>query len=211
MINKKIDLKFSFLVLALLGVILCFITIQMTYARYITSLPQSSYVKLGSWLLTINDQNVIQNSDISELIVPNFSTQLEDVKLATNGKIVPTSKAYVELILDYSKVSTLFKYELTINQSDDNLLSDLKITDITVNDEVYTPEENNLVTFTLDPTTSTTQTIRFYIQWDDSESDTTYMNDIVDTKFAKSQDTDFTFLLNIKFTQVMNVTEPETT
>lgn len=204
LLNKKnIDFKFLFLILAILSIIICSVTIQRTYAQYITSLPQTSHVKLGSWLLTINDQNIIENSNISESVVPHFYTKSGDQDLATQDKIVPTSTASLELVLDYSKVSTPFKYELTLSQTGTNMLDDFKIINITLDDTVYTPENTNTITFTLDPETATSQTIRFDIIWDDSETQT--MNDILDTSFANSPDTDLVFLLNIKFTQIQKV------
>lgn len=197
--SKKIDSKFLFLVLAILGVILCYFTIQTTYAQYVSSLPQTSHVTLGSWMLTINNQNIIENSNISELVVPQFYNKLGDEQLATENKIVPTSTAYIELVLDYSKVTTPFKYELTFSQTNTEVLKDLKMLNLTIDDTLYTPE-NNSITINIDPKTSTSQTIHFNICWDDSESQT--MDDILDTKYANTQITNLALLLNMKFTQL---------
>ena len=79
--RKKKEIKLHpallFFVLTIIFLILAIITIQSTYARYVTALTATSSIELGTWSFSINNQNIMENSDISSTVVPIFNEDSE--------------------------------------------------------------------------------------------------------------------------------------
>ena len=75
--KSKIYMKLLFFLITIIFLILTIISIQTTYARYVTALTARSKVELGRWLILVNNQNVIDDSDISDIVIPEFSMNNE--------------------------------------------------------------------------------------------------------------------------------------
>ena len=201
----KVNKKILFFVLALLFLVLTIFLIRTTYARYVTSLTAKSSVEMGRWLILVNNQNIIQNSDVSDWIFPEFSSDSEYI---AEGKISPTSTGHVEITIDYQDVTVPFKYEISFTTDDSTFLNDLKLTGYSVDGGaiVSIDESNPIITDTILPTETTrTRTLDLNFAWIDGNESGETLNDIQDTAFSRNNDE-----LGLRFTMEFTQLQPTT-
>lgn len=195
----KLNLKLLFFILTLSFLLVTVFFMYSTYARYVTALTATSTVELGSWLIEVNNQNIIENSDLSEKIVPVFESNPEYI---AEDKIVPTSTGYVEINIDYEKVNVPFKYEVTFSQGNSTVLEDFKFTSYSINGGslISVDDSNSIITETIPPTeTDRTRSLLLNFAWIDETGEA--MNDIQDTAYSRNfENLDFRF--NVNFTQL---------
>ena len=55
------------LLLACLWAIIAFLVIQSTYAKYVTSVNGTTNVDIASWNMLVNNQNILNDSNLSLL------------------------------------------------------------------------------------------------------------------------------------------------
>lgn len=199
----KVNKKILFFVLALLFLILTIFLIRTTYARYITSLTAKSYVEMGSWLIRVNNQNIMQTSDISEWVVPVFNSNPEYI---AEGKISPTSTGSVTITIDYEEVTVPFKYEISFEHDNSTLLEDFKLTGYSVDggSVVSVSDSDDVITDTISPDETTrTRTLTLNFGWIDGEGSGETLNDIQDTAFSRNNDE-----LGLRFTMEFTQLQP---
>ena len=201
--NLKINKKLLFLILTIIFLILLIITISSTYARYVTSLTAKSTVELGSWLISVNNQNIMDNPDVSSTITPIFN---EDSEYIAQGVIAPTSTGYVVITVDYSKVTVPFQYDITFEHEADSPLEDFNLTSYSIdNGELVTVTDPTApITNAIAPTdTPRTKTFKLNFEWFDGEGENS--NDIEDTAFYINN-SQIGLRFNMKFTQLQPTT-----
>lgn len=197
--KSKFNKKILFFILALLFLIFTIFLIRTTYARYITSLTANSYVELGSWLIRVNNQNIIQNSDVSDIITPIFNSDSEYI---AEGKISPSSTGNVEITIDYQEVTVPFKYEISFEHDDSTLLEDFKLTGYSIDNGsvVSVSDSDTIITDTILPDATTrTRTLKLNFAWIDGEGEA--LNDVQDTAFSRNND-ELGLRFNMSFTQL---------
>ena len=138
----KFNKKYIILVLAILLLLITIIVVQVTYAQYITSLKTTSNVGLGSWLIKINNQDVIENEDFSDSIMPLFDGSIivnnnVITGLSNTNTLVPTSLGKIDLTIDYSNVTTPFIYNITTPNNSVDSLDDLILVGYTIDGVQY--------------------------------------------------------------------------
>lgn len=199
----KVNKKILFFILGLLFLVLTIFLIRTTYARYVTSLTAKSTVELGSWLIRVNNQNIIQNSDVSDVVTPVFNSDSEYI---AEGKISPTSTGHVEIAIDYQEVTVPFKYEISFANDSSTLLEDFKLSGYSVDGGsiVSVDNSNDIITGTILPDETTrTRTLKLNFGWIDGEGET--LNDIQDTTFSRNNAE-----LGLRFTIVFTQLQPTT-
>ena len=161
--------KFRFL-LACISLIVLMDLIQDTYAKYVSSADATSNFTIARWAFSVNNQDVIANSDFSNTIVPVLDTNAN----ISAGVIAPTSTGYFDVVIDSSNVGVAFDETITLSLNEDNTVTDLVFTG-------YKKNNDPVVTFTnaSEITTShqlneatTINTYRFYIAWQDGTGET---------------------------------------
>lgn len=206
--KSKINMKLLFFVFALLFLTLAIITIQATYARYVTSLTAGGSVELGSWLIKVNDQNIMENSDLSNKIVPIFNKASENDEFSeyiAEGKLAPTSIGYVVITLDYSKVTVPFKYDISFSavpSTTPTFLEDFIFTSYSIDDgeEVTVDDSTVPITDTISPDDATrTRALKLNFAWFDGNGES--FDDALDTSFSRNND-DLGMRFNLSFTQL---------
>lgn len=197
----KVNKKMLFFILTLFFLLLTIFLIRTTYARYVTSLTAKSSVEMGSWLITVNDRNILENSDVSDIIVPVFESNPEYI---AEGKISPTSTGSVTITIDYQEVTVPFKYEISFEHDDSTLLEDFKFTGYSVDDGdiVSVTDSDDIITSEISPTETTrTRTFTLNFGWLDGELSGESLNDIQDTAFSRNNQ-ELGLRFNIEFTQL---------
>lgn len=197
--SKSLGLKrLAITTLIVILLIITTITIQTTYARYITSLEAKSYIELGRWSLSVNNQNIIQNSDISGVLSPNLQANAD---IISSNVIAPGSIAYIDVVINYKDVTVPFQYTLTYTEDPSTKIEDFNLTYFYNNGAlIYDLGNDDTITNTIVPDgTAVTQTIRINLQWKDDNGN--ILTDIEDTNIAK-QIEDLKYNINIEFEQL---------
>lgn len=195
----KFNIKLCTFILAIFFFLFSVYLIYTTYARYVTALTATSTVELGSWMIEVNNQNIIENSDLSEKIIPIFNSNTEYI---AEGKIVPTSTGYVEIDINYEKVNVPFEYKINFSQSNSTVLEDFKFTSYSIDGGslVTVDDSNSIITETISPDeTPRTRSLLLNFAWFDGTGET--FNDINDTAYSRNFD-ELGLQFNIEFIQL---------
>ena len=198
----KFNIKLCFFLLTILFFILTMFLINTTFARYITSLTTTSTVEMGKWLILVNEQNIMENSNLSEHIIPVFNSNPTYI---AEDKIVPTSTGYVEININYEEVTVPFEYKISFIQENATPLEDFKFTDYSIDggSAIQVDNTNSIITGTITPDDITTErNFLLNFAWIDNASAS--LDDIEDTAYSRNFD-ELNLLFNLEFTQV----EPE--
>ena len=172
----KIKKKIMFFV-ALLCLFYCVSLMHATYAKYVTTADTNATFTIARWSILINDQDIKENSNFTNLIVPEFNGT-ENIK---EDVIAPTAQGTFEIEIDGNGTDVSYTYTITVDYDDSNSVDDLVITKYTIDDinYVYTmgdPITDDVLVNAQDKNTL----ITFYVEWNDDEQ-TQSMNNANDT------------------------------
>ncbi len=158
------------LLAACMSLLLLINMIEDTYAKYVSSAEAESTFTIARWAFTVNNQDVISNSDFSNTLVPVIDTNAN----IASGVIAPTSTGYFDITIDASNVGVSFDETITVTSGDDNTVTDLVFTGYTKNNGTLIPitNSNTLTTTHLLSQNPTTTTYRFFIEWVDGNGET---------------------------------------
>lgn len=160
---------------ALLSLFYSITLIQTTYAKYVSSAEANSNINIARWSITVNNQDVIQNSNFTNSLSPVFANN----QYIKENVIAPTSEGYFDIIIDGTNADVSFKYTITLNPSNNNTIKDLKIVKYTIDNIDYTYSDNitDIINYNDE---NKTKSIRVFFMWDDDEN-TQEMNNNEDT------------------------------
>ena len=162
-------LKKVYLLLALASLLLLVSVIQNTYAKYISKATANSNFTIASWNFKVNNQDINANSNFSNVIVPVFENN-PNIK---DNVIAPTSEGYFDINIDHSNVDVSFTEKISLNFSDTNTVSDLKITGYAINDgSIIEFNGNEISTDCLLSDDVKINKYRFYVTWIDNDGQT---------------------------------------
>lgn len=160
---------------ALLSLFYSVTLIQTTYAKYVSSAEANSNINIARWSITVNNQDVIQNSSFTNSLSPVFNNN----QYIKENVIAPTSEGYFDIIIDGTNADVSFKYTVTINPISNRTIKDLKIVKYTIDDVDYTYNDNiaGIINYNDE---NKTKSIRVFFIWNDDEG-TQEMNNSEDT------------------------------
>jgi hypothetical protein len=169
------------LILACMWIIISFLVIKSTYAKYLSKLDADTNVNIASWKIRLNNQDIISNSDFSQ----NLELIFPGTNYANANVVVPRANGYFDLTVDASEVNLKFKYSVTCTLPSGNEIADMKISGyalegnynniITVNSSLTAVEREV-------PASATSSTMRVFVQWEDGAG--TVLDDDDDTAIA---------------------------
>ena len=172
----KIKRKIVFFV-ALMSLFYLITLMQDTYAKYVSSADASAEFTIARWNILINNQDILQNSNFSETIEPEFN----GTTYIKEGVIAPTAEGTFEITLDGTDTDVSYEYTITANNSVNSTVSDLELVKYVIDGVNYTYDPSTGITDTVqfdDP--DKTVTITFFVKWNDNPSTQT-MNNAADT------------------------------
>ena len=199
----KFNVKFNFFFFTVLFFILTIFLIRSTFARYLTALTTTSTVEFGSWSILVNNQNILENANLSECIIPIFNNNPTYI---AEDKIVPTSSGYVTININYEKVSVPFEYKISFDQGNSTPLEDFKFTNYSIDggSPIIVDDSVSSIIGTINPDGVTTErNFLLNFAWIDDESAS--LDDTQDTSYSRNFE-DLNFLFNLEFTQLESVT-----
>lgn len=197
--KKKIILLFACLsLITFLG------STAYTYAKYFSQTKRDIGTNIKKWNIKINNQDVINGSDITNQINVEFAGSEH---VAAN-KLAPGSEGSFVMELDYSNVEVSFKYEISIDSSnitdsDGNTIevNDIGISKLLVDGVEISTGGSLSITNEVDIATETDKIkeIEVYLVWDDSED--AELSNEEDTEIVKNNE-NIKFNVNMNFEQI---------
>ena len=97
-------LKKVYLLLALTCLLLLVSLIQSTYAKYVSKAEVGSNFAIATWNFKVNEQDINNNNDLSNVIVPVFENN-PNIK---DNVLAPTAEGYFDINIDHSSVDVSF-------------------------------------------------------------------------------------------------------
>lgn len=175
--NKRMYVVLAF---AIIFLSLTVFLINDSYAKYLTTLNETTNIKVARWRILVNNNDIRSGSVAAGTITPTFyhNDHIKDTIIA------PTSEGYFDLIIDSSGADVSFVYTLDASVNSQSAVQDLIVTGYQVNggtivNNVTSPITSGTVLYSSGITTTT---IRVFIKWDDSATAT--MNNAADTLAA---------------------------
>lgn len=184
------------LIIALISLLMLVDSIQDSYAKYTSATTANAHVSIARWDILVNDQDVLNSTDFSETIIPEF---VEDDNIS-EGVIAPTSQGYFDLLINSGNADVSFAQTITIEPSDTNTVTDLIITGYSVNESttVLPLNSSSFTTNYILGTDETINTYRIYFMWYDGTDET--MDNENDTQ--ATIDGEASIKVSINFTQL---------
>ena len=178
--------------MALISLFYCVSIMQDTYGKYLTAAEATTELTIARWQIYVNDQDIVNNSDFSEVITPTFAgtTNIQ------SGVIAPTSTGSFNLEINGEDTDVSFTYTISLDTTDCNV-SDLQITGYTIGNTHYNYTGNDITGDILLNDTNKVVSITFYVVWNDGTGST--MNNAADTAASKTGPA--TFDVDVNFIQ----------
>lgn len=174
------------LALAFLSLFALVSMVQDTYSKYNTAAQGDASLSIARWQISINNQDIIDNSYITNAITPSTISS-DHVK---EGVFAPQSVGYFDLVLDYSNVDTSFEYTIVTSIPESSGVTDLIVTGYSIDGGTIVPVSGGLTNITntiLLSEVKRTKTIRIYITWEDSLTETMDNEADTDATIAQAQ------------------------
>ena len=190
LLNRKVILLAGFLC-----VFLCILTLQDTYAKYTSAVNETTDISIARWRILVNDFDIRSNSTTENLITPVFSGNAN----IASGVIAPTAEGYFDIVIDATGTDLSFAYTISVSNSDDSPVSDIKVTNCTLNG-TNIPFVDDVITGNISLTDQRVNTIRVYIEWFDGTGEN--MDNAEDTSTTMLDDSVAKINVNANFTQI---------
>ena len=185
-LNKKL-----ITLLAFFSLLVCVITLQDTYAKYISNASGTSTLSIARWKILVNNLDVRENLTTNALITPTFSGN----SYINPNVVAPTSTGYFDLIIAGDQTDVSFDYAITISKKSGSPVDDLKLVSYTLNNGTLVNTDTGSITGTINLDDSVrTHTIRVNIEWIDDENQT--MNNTLDTAATNNDYTELNVSVN---------------
>lgn len=166
---------------ALIALFYCVSIIESTYAKYLTTAVGTANMTFARWNILVNSQDVINNSNFSSTIQPDFTGTAN----IASGVIAPTAQGSFDIVLDMSEVDVSLDYTVSAALSSSNTVTDLRILSYTI-DNVTTQYNGSFTNRLLVNAVNRTVTITFNVEWVEDLQDGAIMNNAADTAAATS-------------------------
>ena len=166
---------------ALIALFYCVSIIESTYAKYLTTAVGTANMTFARWNILVNSQDVINNSNFSSTIQPDFTGTAN----IASGVIAPTAQGSFDIELDMTEVDVSLDYTVSAALSSSNTVTDLRILSYTI-DNVTTQYNGSFTNRLLVNAVNRTVTITFNVEWVEDLQDGAIMNNAADTAAATS-------------------------
>lgn len=190
----RMNKKFIVL-LAFVSLFLCIVTLQDTYAKYVSHANGTTDISIARWRILLNDFDIRNELTTSNLITPVFSGN-ENI---ASGVIAPTSTGYFDIVIDSSETDVAFTYNVTVNNSEDSLVDDIVITGCNFNGQPANFNDNTVSGTIYLTDASRVNTLRVFIEWNDGNGQS--MDNEADTNTTKSSNPVAKIAVDARFIQ----------
>lgn len=179
--NTKIKLNIIRL-LIIISLVITFFSIKNTFAKYYERVNTNYEIGIKKWLVKINDTDIMEENDFSQIITPSYVANAH----ANENVLVPTSKGYFDMEIDYTNVDLSFDINFTIEAigQEAKKLKDLKLSSISLIDNGVETESQlpYIVEIENENQEERIINLRVYFEWYDGENE--IMNDETDSTYV---------------------------
>ncbi len=183
------------LLIASICLFLSITTLQDTYAKYASSINETTNISIARWNILVNDYDISTGSTTSNLIQPTFSG---GVNIAS-GVIAPTATGYFDIEIDATNTDLSFGYSITVENDPNSLVSDVRISSCTRGGSTLSAT-NGAFTGTVRLVDPRVTTITCYVEWNDGAGST--MDNAADTQAAGVTNAAATINVSANFIQL---------
>ena len=180
--DNKTKIKLNIIrLLCIISLLITFLTIRNTYAKYYERLDTSYDISIKKWLIKVNNFDIMEENSLESIVTPTLAGN----EYINANVLVPTAQGYFDIDVDYTDVDLSFDVDFTIEQIDDYAysLSDLNFLKcVTVDEDVETEVSLPYTVEVTGEEEDTTIEFRIYFEWYDGEDET--MSDADDTNFV---------------------------
>lgn len=188
--KKKNKLKIL-QILCLISLLITFVSIQRTYARYFEKVDTTYDTHIKRWLIRINEHNIHEETSLEKIVQPVI---VDAENMNNNNTLVPGRTGYFDIVIDYAFVDLAFEYDFSIEQLNTKKLDDFEIYGYEIVDgDKSTITETKEIKGIIDPTTEVNSNnekkreIKVLFRWNDGTGST--MNNKADTQFKGEANT----------------------
>ena len=176
-----------------------------TYSKYVTGTSGSAGVRIARWNLTVNDQDIVNNSNFSSVIEPEFP----GTSHIASGVIAPTAEGYFVISIDGSDTDVSFSYTITTSDNQNSAVSDLILTGYSIDNgprqttaitNGHLSITNNVLYTDLDKDVD----ITIYFAWNDDSTNGATMDNSDDTDTTTDSSYRALINVNVNFVQLAN-------
>ena len=170
--KKKNKLKIL-QILCLISLLITFVSIQRTYARYFEKVDTTYDTHIKRWLIRINEHNIHEETSLEKIVQPVI---VDAENMNNNNTLVPGRTGYFDIVIDYAFVDDFEIYGYEIVDGDKSTITETK-------------EIKGII----DPTTEVNSNnekkreIKVLFRWNDGTGST--MNNKADTQFKGEANT----------------------
>ena len=201
--RKETTQKKMYFGLFMIGLALSFVTINDTYAKYVTSTDGDANINIARWKILVNNQDITQNKELTNVITPVFEG---NDNIASNV-IAPTAEGYFDILIDASNTDVSLKYEITTCDSEDSSVTDLYISGFSIDDgdkQVATSEDGQvkIENFILHNSDNKDLKLRIFLKWNDDIETGAEMDNSADTEASQLEKGLAKINVQVKFIQI---------
>lgn len=199
LLNKKF-----ILLIACVLVLLCFVTVQDTYAKYTSAVNETTDISIARWRILVNDYDIRSNASTSNLIEPVFNGSTH----IASDVIAPTAEGSFTIVVDATGTDLSFNYDINVKNSIDSPVSDIVVTGVTLNGTPISVTNNtdtdSTITGTINLSDQRVNTFVVNIMWRDGTGEN--MNNAQDTATTLLEESVAKLSVTAHFTQVPSTT-----
>ena len=177
--------------MCLISLLITFVSIQRTYARYFEKVDTTYDTHIKRWLIRINEHNIHEETSLEKIVQPVI---VDAENMNNNNTLVPGRTGYFDIVIDYAFVDLAFEYDFSIEQLNTKKLDDFEIYGYEIVDgDKSTITETKEIKGIIDPTTEVNSNnekkreIKVLFRWNDGTGST--MNNKADTQFKGEANT----------------------
>ena len=163
-------------ILCLISLLITFVSIQRTYARYFEKVDTTYDTHIKRWLIRINEHNIHEETSLEKIVQPVI---VDAENMNNNSTLVPGRTGYFDMVIDYSFVDLAFEYDFSIEQLNTKKLDDFEIYGYEIVDgDKSTITETKEIKGIIDPTTEVNSNnekkreIKVLFRWNDGTGST---------------------------------------
>lgn len=199
LLNKKF-----ILLIACVLVLLCFVTVQDTYAKYTSAVNETTDISIARWRILVNDYDIRSNASTSNLIEPVFNGSTH----IASDVIAPTAEGSFTIVVDATGTDLSFNYDINVKNSIDSPVSDIVVTGVTLNGTPISVTNNtdtdSTISGTINLSDQRVNTFVVNIMWRDGTGEN--MNNAEDTATTLLEESIAKLSVTAHFTQVPSTT-----
>ena len=198
----------------IIGIIMLLFTMAQiisTYAKYTTGATATVQKQAGAWVIKVNNEDITLNNGLQKTFNINGLTYPENEYVVEN-KLAPASSGYFDIVIDPTGSSVAIRFDVTLDVQNLNAFDSIRFTSAyrVVNGEevsqgiVKTGTNTYSGVISLnDVRNEVASTIRFYIGWDEEETDE---GDESDSELGSLKDVTTSLPVNVVVTQYLGET-----